>query len=110
MKKILLLLCLTGNAFAAKSSVDALSKRYLDGLFRAKPHLATFMGDHRFDGKLPELSPEALARREAELAALGKELAAVKVSSLDDRVDGEILADAIALELLYLREIRDWEW
>src|SRR4051812_7553003 len=30
---------------------------YLDGLFRAKPHLATFMGDHRFDDKLPDLSP-----------------------------------------------------
>ena len=34
--------------------LDTLVKRYLDGLFRAKPHLATFMGDHRFDGALPD--------------------------------------------------------
>ncbi len=27
-----------------------LTQSYLEGLFRAKPHLATFMGDHRYDG------------------------------------------------------------
>ena len=42
--------------------LDLLVKRYLDGLFRAKPHLATFMGDHRFDGALP---PTRRRRREA---------------------------------------------
>jgi uncharacterized protein (DUF885 family) len=87
-----------------------LAQRYLDGLFRAKPHLATFMGDHRFDAQLPDLSAAALKKRDGELVALQKELAATKVTSLDDRVDADILADAIALELVYLREIRDWEW
>jgi hypothetical protein len=27
-------------------------KGIFDGLFLAKPHLATFMGDHRFDDRL----------------------------------------------------------
>jgi uncharacterized protein (DUF885 family) len=100
----LLLLPLTAHA------EHPLTKRYLDGLFRAKPHLATFMGDHRFDAKLPELSPDALKKREAELVVLDRDLKATKVTSLDDKVDSEIMADAIALELVYLREIRDWEW
>jgi uncharacterized protein (DUF885 family) len=87
-----------------------LTQKYLDGLFRAKPHLATFMGDHRFDGKLPDLSPEALKKRDQELVTLRKELDGVKPRGLDDEIDGQIMRDAIDLELLYLREIRDWEW
>jgi len=100
-----------------------LARRYLDGLFRAKPHLATFMGDHRFDGQLPDLSPAALAAREKELVKLQAALdgagatpakvttkTTTKKPSLDDEIDAQILRDAIALELLYLREIRDWQW
>jgi uncharacterized protein (DUF885 family) len=111
----LLLSLLVGlNAAAASGGkLDPLVQRYLDGLFAAKPHLATFMGDHRFDGRLPDLSPAALTRREAELVAQQKELAAVvRAGGLDPdaRANSAILADGIALELLYLREIRDWEW
>src|SRR5690348_2557206 len=87
-----------------------LTQKYLDGLFKAKPHLATFMGDHRFDGQLPDLSPEALKKRDGELTALRKQLEAQKPAKLDDQIDAEIMRDAIDLELLYLREIKDWEW
>lgn len=90
-----------------------LVQRYLDGLFRAKPHLATFMGDHRFDDAVVDVSPAAQKRREAELLAQRKELdALVHAGGLDEdaRADAQIMADGIALELLYLREIRDWEW
>ncbi len=91
-----------------------LKQEYLDGLFRAKPHLATFMGDHRFDDRLVDLSPAALKAREAELVALEKRLQALgsyehKVM-LDENIDHAILTDGIGLELLYLREIKDWSW
>jgi uncharacterized protein (DUF885 family) len=98
-----------GNA----AKLDALVKRYLEGLFRAKPHLATFMGEHRFDGALPDISPAGESKRIAELVAQSAELeAVVKAGGLgqDDGIDAQILADGIALELLYLREIREWEW
>src|SRR5581483_4744522 len=106
------LVCASGAAHGAPYRLTELRQQYLDGLFRAKPHLATFMGDHRFDEKLVDLGAEALKQREAELAALQKKLDALKPSlaSTDEKVDGEILSDAIGLELLYLREIRDWEW
>jgi uncharacterized protein (DUF885 family) len=111
---VLLLLCSRASqAATGAGKLDPLVQRYLDGLFAAKPHLATFMGDHRFDGRLPDLSAPALARREAELVAQQKELAAlVRAGGLDAdaRANSEILGDGIALELLYLREIRDWEW
>ena len=98
------------KAAATPDSVQSLTTRYLDGLFRAKPHLATFMGEHKYDGRLPDLSPGALAAREKELVALQKSVAAVPTPVLDDEIDKQILGDGIALELLYLREIRDWEW
>jgi uncharacterized protein (DUF885 family) len=101
------------SASENSGKLDRLVQRYLDGLFAAKPHLATFMGDHRFDGRLPDLGPAAQKRREAELVAQQAELQAiVRTGDLgaDGRADAQILADGIALELLYLREIRDWEW
>src|SRR3954447_8632778 len=96
-------------AAEAGGKLDRLVKVYLDGLFRAKPHLATFMGDHRFDGTLPDLSAAGEAKRIDELVAQDNELKVlVKAGELgvDGRIDAQILADGIALELLYLREIR----
>src|SRR5689334_17194652 len=112
MKNIFLVVVLFSSAAALAGPITPLSQRYLDGLFRAKPHLATFMGDHRFDGALPDYSPQALDRREKELTALDKELEAKRktLRDADDRIDAAILKDGIGLELLYLREIRDWEW
>ncbi len=116
--RILFALVIAAAPLAARAGddgakLDALIHRYLDGLFHAKPHLATFMGDHRFDGALPDISPAGTQRREAELVGQQRELAAlVKAGGLDadHRADAHILADGVALELLYLREIRDWEW
>ena len=89
-----------------------LKREYLDGLLLAKPHLASFMGDHRFDDRLPDLSPQGLQRRERVLEQQKIRLATVHREKLplDEQVDAELMADAIELELLYLREIKDWEW
>ena len=108
MKKILFLICLSSPAFAERATIQSLSSAYLEGLFRAKPHLATFMGDHRFDGKLPDYSPAALAAREKELVApaAGRSKQRRDRRGVDGEIDKQILADGIALELLYLREIR----
>lgn len=106
----LLVLVLASPSSAAPPTLASVTARYLDGLFRAKPHLATFMGEHRYDGALPDYAPATLAARERELVALQKEVATVATPTLDAEIDKAILGDGIALELLYLREIRDWEW
>jgi len=118
MKKIVVIfavvaICAVGSdAFAQQSKVAQFEQRYLDGLFRAKPHLATFMGDHRFDGLLLDFSPRTLERRQRELVRLQQDLRALRrtAQNRDEQIDLDILADGIALELLYLREIKDWEW
>src|SRR3954466_15461261 len=107
-----LIIALSGSG----QSISGLAKRYLEGLFRAKPHLATFMGEHRFDGELPDFTPATLAARQKTLeqmqtvvrlylATAGKAKAGDKQFPLDDRIDAEIIDDAVALELLYLRDI-----
>jgi len=94
------------------ATLAELTHQYLEGLFVAKPHLAAFMGDHRFDGQNPDFGAEALAARGRELRAQRDALGKLdsKSWSADDRVDADILRDGIDLELLYLDEIRDWEW
>src|SRR3954453_10856945 len=68
------------------------------------------MGEHRYDAQMPALSPRALKNPAPEPVGRRAELAAGKPRNLDDQIDAEIMRDAIDLELLYLREIRDWEW
>jgi uncharacterized protein (DUF885 family) len=92
--------------------VAALRTQYLDGLFKAKPHLGSFMGDHRFDDKVMDVSPAAQKKRLAELDAQEKKAKGLDARSLsvDDQIDLQIMLDGIALERLYLAEIKEWEW
>ncbi len=106
-------LALLLTALATPSTrLAALERGYLAGLFRAKPHLADYMGDHRFAGQLADLSPRGLRRRIGELEAQRSGLAAIDPAALtrDEQIDAAILRDGIALELLELTEIREWTW
>ncbi|HET6962941.1 MAG TPA: hypothetical protein VFJ27_10610, partial [Terriglobia bacterium] len=88
-----------------------LRQEYLDGLLLAKPHLATFMGDHRFDDRWPDYSARGIELRERVLQQQKLRLASVdKVRlPLEEQIDAAILSDGIELERLYLHEIREWE-
>ena len=103
---------LLATTLAAGSPVQALSSRYLEGLFHARPHLATYMGVHTQDGRMMDLDPPAITQRIRELNALAAQVKALDPGKLstDDRADARILADGIALELLYLTDIREWAW
>ena len=77
MKKAVL--CVLTLALAACAAVEptadehfeALAARYVDESMELSPVGATFTGDHRFDGELDQISPEARAR-DAYLLVLGK--------------------------------------
>src|SRR5215475_9059333 len=61
------LLSLSCQTHKPMPNFAGLKQEYLDGLFLAKPHLATFMGDHRFDDRFADLSPPGIALRERVL-------------------------------------------
>src|SRR5215467_578874 len=61
---VLLLLCgvITANAQEADAKLEPFFKAYLDQYLRGRPLEATRLGDHRFDSKLENLTPEARAK------------------------------------------------
>ncbi len=88
---------LIGPARAAESEDDKLTaffKAYLEDEFQHKPLDATRLGDHRFDDRLDDVSPQAraadLERWKNVLADLPKKIDAEKLSP-DGRIDFDIL-------------------
>ena len=74
------------------------------------PVNATFLGEHRHDGMLPDPSPAAADVRRAELHNQLAAVDAADVGSADDRVDAAILRTGLRAELFELDQIRSAEW
>jgi uncharacterized protein (DUF885 family) len=88
---------LSGPARAAESEDDKLTayfKAYLDEEFQHRPVEATRLGDHRFDDRMDDVSPQAraadLERWKAVLADLPRKIDAQKLSPAG-RIDFDIL-------------------
>src|SRR5262245_31092597 len=75
------------------AKLTALFRAYLDEEFRLHPALATALGDHRYDDRLDDLSPEAraadLARWKRLLDDLPRQIDYAKLSR-DGQIDFEI--------------------
>ncbi len=85
---------------------------YLDDRAERHPDLATGLGDHRFDDRLPDLSAAALAD---ELRALDRWAAALDALDADPlsaerQVDAAIMADSVARRIFELDELREHTW
>ena len=90
----------------------SLADRYWEGQMQASPFFATFLGDHRFDDQVDDLSVEADAARRHELAQLHEQTETIDPSGLDagDGVTRSLLLgelvdgiEAIDLRLIELR-------
>ena len=79
----------------ANAGFDALSKSWLDDLARSSPVYATGLGDHRFDGELPDVSDAGRAARMAQVKATQAKLAALDRATLsrDNQVDAAMIAE-----------------
>jgi uncharacterized protein (DUF885 family) len=92
--------------------INAFAETVLDELLERHPDVATALGDHRYDDRLPDLSPDA-ADDEAQwvdacLAALDAyDTAAMNTN---ERVDAEILRNTLEVSKFTLTESRDAEW
>ncbi len=87
-----------------------LAHEVIEGTLERDPVTATYLGDHRRDGLLPDPSENAADRRKAQIRAHVAELAAAPLPDLDAGVDAEVLRTALAAELLDLDDIREAEW
>ena len=101
-----------GAAARAKDEFRRLAGDYLDDLARRHPDMATELGDHRFDDRLPDRGQAALDDEGRGLAEFAARLAAVDQDGLDRelRVDAAVLGNDVARRLFEIEDLREHTW
>jgi uncharacterized protein (DUF885 family) len=96
----------------ATAQFRQLAEDYLDDLARRHPDLATELGDHRFDDRLPDQGAAALDDERHGLDQFAARLTAVDHAALDAelRVDAAVLGNDVARRLFEIEELRERAW
>jgi len=89
-----------------------LAERIVDAILAADPVIAMYAGDHRFDDRLPDRSPDGVTAQVGMLRDAANALAEVDPAELgvQERVDHEVLSALVERGLFELTEIRGHEW
>ena len=100
---------------AATTQDDAFQKiahDYVEQYLRANPEDATELGDHRFDGRLTDYSPEARAKDLSTQKEFRDKLNAIDGSQLTgaNNIDFRILKENIDYEIFRAEELKEAEW
>jgi Bacterial protein of unknown function (DUF885) len=96
----------------ADLAFTALAGDYLDDRAERHPHLATELGDHRHDTRLPDFSAAASADERRALDGFAARLTAIDTGALsaEHQVDARMLANSVALRIFELDELRERTW
>ena len=96
----------------ADAEFAGLAREYLDDLAERHPDIATGLGDHRFDARLPDPSAQALDEERRALGSWAGRLAALDRGALsaEHRVDAAMMADSVARRVFELDELREHTW
>jgi uncharacterized protein (DUF885 family) len=89
-----------------------LAESIVDAILEADPGLASEAGDHRFDDRMPDLSPGAVAAEVAMLRDAADALSGIDADGLDpeDQVDHAILSAVVERGLFEATDVREHEW
>jgi uncharacterized protein (DUF885 family) len=82
-------------------SMDRLARDYWQFLLADSPRDATWIGDHRFDSEIEDISPAAIARVRAEEHRFLDRAAALdpKALSAEDRINRDVLVEHLEADL-----------
>ncbi len=112
-----LALFLSAAVFARAESLadvafEKLARASIEELLVTNPESATTLGDHRFDDRLTDYSPEARAASEKSLRRQLAELQQIDAHALTgaNRIDRQILRLNLESALFELTEERAFEW
>jgi uncharacterized protein (DUF885 family) len=97
---------------SADREFASLASEYLDDRAQRHPDLATGLGDHRFDDRLPDPSEQALADERHGLDGWAARLDAIDVTALsaEHRVDAAMMTESLARRVFELDELREHTW
>ncbi len=101
------------GATAMDDQFQKIAHDYIEGFLSAQPEYATELGDHRFDDRLSDYSPESRNRLLARARQFREELKKFEdISQLTgaNQVDVRILRDNIDNEIFELEELREADW
>jgi uncharacterized protein (DUF885 family) len=101
-----------GDAARAKEEFRRLAGDYLDDLASRHPDIASDLGDHRFDDRLPDRRQTALDDERRGLDEFAARLTAIDHAGLDQelRVDAAVLGNDVARRLFEIEELREHTW
>ena len=96
----------------ADGEFATLAAGYLDDRAERHPGVATGLGDHRFDDRLPDASGPALADERRALDGWAARLEASDAAALsaEHRVDAAMMADSVARRVFELDELAEHTW
>jgi uncharacterized protein (DUF885 family) len=99
-------------ATSADAAFETLARAFIEDYLRSNPEEATQLGDHRYDDKLSDYSPAALAAKIESLRKYRADLGRIETRALTgpNRIDAQILALEIDAMLFNLTEERGHEW
>jgi len=113
----LLAICTTVNAAPParanpNAAFEKVGRAYIAALTAQDPVLATQLGDHTHDGRLPSIDARARAARAASDTQLLHSLAGIDRASLrpDNQVDYALLRNALEYDLWDLQTLQTWAW
>jgi uncharacterized protein (DUF885 family) len=91
---------------------EELGERYVRGFPELSPVGATQLGDHRFDSRLDEITPQARARAIEFYREFQKELAAIDAARLSraHQVDYALLEHSLKGDQWRLERLQEWAW
>jgi uncharacterized protein (DUF885 family) len=103
---------LTTSATSQDDAFQKVARDYVEQYFQSNPEQATELGDHRFDGKLTDYSPEARAKDLATQKEFRDKLNAIDGTQLTgaNNIDFRILKENIDYEIFRAEELKEPEW
>ncbi|MFI5935585.1 DUF885 domain-containing protein [Actinoplanes sp. NPDC051494] len=89
-----------------------LAENIVDAILESDPGLASSAGDHRYDDRLPDLSPGAVTERVTMLRDAADALSGIDPDTFDqqDQVDHAILSAVVERGIFELTDVREHEW
>jgi uncharacterized protein (DUF885 family) len=97
---------------SATGTFADLARRVLGEMFERMPDVATALGEHGHDHRLPDLSADGLAGTARWASERAADLGSVDLDGLDaqDRVDAQMLANRLTGVAFEVEQVHEHEW